>query len=470
MAAKEFLLPDPGEGIHEADILEIHVSPGDEIKDGDPLFTVETDKAVVEIPSSFDGEIVEIKVETGESVEVGSVLLTFESKAGAPTEDEDDDGGGEEPASSAEPAPDEEASPEEQKEAEQPEGEEQEEQEEADQVEPTGGDQRDAGDEQARSDEDAGQPKPPVPASPATRSLAKRLDVDLREVEGSGPDGRIEPEDVKAAAQDRETAPTADADEGEVAEPAAPFEEHGPVEWVDLRSVRRATARHMTTAWQAIPHVTHQDVADITGLEEFRRAHAEEIEEENGKLSITVFLLKAAAAALAEHPRFNSSFDAENNRLALKRYYNLGVAVDTEDGLVVPVIEDVDQKSIAELAVELRAIAARMREGDRSIEDMQGGTFTITNPGGIGGTGFNPIINHPEVAILGAARARQVPVVSNVESATGEGGRTFDIAPRLHLPLVLAFDHRVNDGADAARFMNTVKSMLEDFSQFVLRG
>lgn len=441
---REFLLPDPGEGIHEADIVEVHVSAGDEVKDGDALFTVETDKAVVEIPSSFDGEIVEVRVATGDTVEVGEVLVTYEPSSGA-TE------------SSAAEADDEQI-----EEAEEPE-----EAEEAEEARDTEGtdQQREApedGETERVQDRDR-----PVPASPATRSLAKSLDVDLEELEGSGPDGRIEPEDVQAAA-DQGDEPEGEQTESTREQPD--FEEHGPVEWVDLSSVRRATARQMTRSWREIPHVAHQDTADITGLEEFRRTHAEEVEAEGGKLTITAFLIKAAATALAEYPRFNATLDADDNRLALRKYYNIGVAVDTEDGLIVPVIRDVDQKSIANLAVELTELADRMRGGDRSLEDMEGGTFTITNPGGIGGTGFTPIINHPQVAILGAARIRQVPVVTSVESATGEHGRSFDITPRLHLPLVLAFDHRVNDGADAARFMNRVKSLLEDFSQLVLYG
>lgn len=435
--AEEFLLPDPGEGIHEADIVEIHVSVGDEVEDGDALFTVETDKAVVDIPSSFDGEIIEIRVEAGDTVEVGEVLLTFDS-----SKDESEPRGDDEPLEEAE-------------EVEEPE--ETEKVEEIEETEET---------EEAARVQDR---ERPVPASPATRSLARRLDVDLHEIEGSGPDGRIEPEDVQAAAdQEREEPEAGEAEEPR--EEMAAFEEHGPVEWVDLRSVRRATARQMVKSWREIPHVTHQDVADITGLEEFRRTHAGEIEEEGGRLTITPFLVKAATAALTEHPRFNASLDPERDSLALKKYYNIGVAVDTEDGLIVPVIRDVDKKSIADLAVELTEVADRMRQGDRSLEDMEGGTFTITNPGGIGGTGFTPIINHPQVAILGAARARQIPVVTNVESASEGDGRSFDIAPRLQLPLVLAFDHRVNDGADAARFMNTVKSLLEDFSKLVLWG
>lgn len=428
--AQEFLLPDPGEGIHEADIVEIHVSAGDQVKDGDPLFTVETDKAVVDIPSSFDGEIVEVSVQTGDTVEVGNVLLTYEPAHREAATSEAQEGSGE-----------------------------------TEETRPESADDDTTDGETTERVQDR---KRPVPASPATRSLAKRLDVDLGEVDGSGPDGRIEPEDVQAVA-DRETESEDDRAE-ETGEEGRELDKHGPVEWVDLGSVRRATSRQMAKSWEEIPHVTHQDVADITGLDEFRRTHSDDVEAEGGNLTITAFLIKAAATALAEHPRFNASLDAEEDRLALKKFYNIGVAVDTEDGLIVPVIRDADQKSIAELAIELTEVAERMREGDRSFEDMEGGTFTITNPGGIGGTGFAPIVNHPQVAILGAAHATQVPVVTNVEPATEEHGRSFDIAPRLHLPLVLAFDHRVNDGADAARFMNTVKSLLEDFSQLVLYG
>lgn len=432
--AREFLLPDPGEGIHEADIIEVHVSPGDEVKDGDPLFTVETDKAVVDIPSSFDGEIVELRVESGQSVEVGEILLTY-------TEARDDDEGDTAP-DEGDTVPDEKVSD--------SEGEEEEAQSRTTDEPPLQSGAR------------------PVPASPATRSLAKRLDVDLHEIEGSGPDGRIEPEDVQAAAERPETEePEEEPEEAAPSEDKAEAATDESVEWVELRSVRRATAEQMARSWREIPHVTHHDVADITGLEEFRRTYEDEA---GGKLSITAFLLKASAVALAEHPRFNATLDMENQRVGLKQVYNIGVAVDTEDGLIVPVIRDVDRKSIADLAEELSEVAERMRAGDRSMEDLQGGTFTITNPGGMGGTGFTPIINHPEVAILGAAQARQVPVVTNVQPAQDGESRSFDITPRLHLPLILAFDHRVNDGADAARFVNTVKALLEDFPRFLLES
>jgi pyruvate dehydrogenase E2 component (dihydrolipoamide acetyltransferase) len=216
----------------------------------------------------------------------------------------------------------------------------------------------------------------------------------------------------------------------------------------------------METAWREIPHVTHQDVADITELEQYRAVHADAVADSGGKLTLTVFLVKAAVAALRKHPRFNASL--EDDELITKRYINIGVAVDTPDGLVVPVLREPDRKTAVEIAEELVSLSARMRRGDRESGDFSGGTFTITNPGGIGGTSFSPIINHPEVAILGAARARWVPAVAD------DGGAGAAIAPRLQLPLVLAFDHRVNDGADAARFLRTIVESLENVTRLLL--
>lgn len=488
--ASEFLLPDPGEGIHEAEILEVHVSVDDTVEDGDVLFTVETDKAAVDIPASFDGRIAQIPVSAGDIVEVGEVLLTYEPEGaedaveGGPDGDESETGGGGEDEPEAAAAGEATGEPEEA---------------ETDEDEAAAGETTDEP-EEAETDEDKASggeagvvaEARPVPASPATRSLAKKIGIDLHEIEGSGPDGRVEPEDVKAAAGEAETeaegpaeaaaqtAPdqeeTAAADEGAPEEepsgeeaPAGPdYERWGPVEWVDLRGVRRATAKHMTESWEQIPHVSHHDVADITELEAFRREHAEEVESESGKLTITAFLVKAVVAALSEHPRFNASLDIERNRIALKSYYHIGIAVDTPDGLVVPALRDADSKSLVDIAVELTDIAARMREGERSLEDLAGTTFTITNPGGIGGTSFTPIINHPEVAILGAARANWEPVVLGLDDADADPADA-ELETRLRLPLVLGFDHRVNDGADAARFMNTVVGLLEDVSRFTLR-
>lgn len=445
--AQEFLLPDPGEGIYEADIVEVHVGPGDQVKDGDPLFTVETDKAVVDIPSSFDGEISDVRVEAGQTVEVGHVLLTYTSGDTAES-----------------PSVDETESPESERQAEFDEGEGE-----------TGASSEETstrGSDHHSERGDRVSKKRPVPASPATRALARRLGVDLHGLEGSGPRGRVEPEDVQTAAEENDQGDHSSV-VAETNEETRGTPENKPddeVEWVDLKGVRRATARQMAKSWAEIPHVTHHDVADITGLEQFRKTYAPEVEREGGKLSITVFLMKAAVAALKEHPRFNATLDMENQRVGLMKHFNIGVAVDTDDGLVVPVVRDVDRKAVSQLAVELAETADRMRRGDRSMDDLERGTFTITNPGGIGGTDFTPIINHPEVAILGAARTRTVAAITDVEDAARGEGRTFDVAPRLHLPLVLAFDHRVNDGADAARFLNSVKALLEDFPRFLLDG
>jgi pyruvate dehydrogenase E2 component (dihydrolipoamide acetyltransferase) len=233
------------------------------------------------------------------------------------------------------------------------------------------------------------------------------------------------------------------------------------VEEVPLRSVRRATAREMARAWAEIPHVMHHDFADVTALERFRRAHADAVAEDGGKLTLTVLVLKALAAALRAMPRFNASLDAEGETIILKHYCHIGVAVATDQGLLVPVVRDVDRKSLRELAVELTEQAHRARAGELERDAMQGGSFTLTNVGGIGGRLFTPIIRHPEAAILGLARARLTP------TATGELDAP-QISARLHLPLCLAFDHRLNDGAEAARFMNHILDSLQDPESLLL--
>jgi len=250
-------------------------------------------------------------------------------------------------------------------------------------------------------------------------------------------------------------APTANPIVTPAAPPMPDFNRWGTVERVPLRSVRRATAAHMALAWSQIPHVNHQELVDITRLEQFRRRQAQVVEAKGGKLTLTVFVLKAVVAALKAYPRFNSSLDMERQEIIQKQYYHLGVAVDSERGLIVPVIKDADRKSILQLSVELKETAERTRSGQLALEEMQGGTFTITNIGALGGTGFAPIINYPEVAILGMGRARWQPVVLGDQDQ-------YEIVPRLMLPVVLAFDHRVLDGADAARFTRTIAGALEN--------
>jgi pyruvate dehydrogenase E2 component (dihydrolipoamide acetyltransferase) len=441
--AQEFKLPDLGEGIHEGEIVKVLVRVGDDIQEDEPILEVETDKATVEIPSPFTGTVTDIRVKQGDLVHVGDVMLVVGDGTGAE-------------------APAEAAAPKEKAAAKAPAAE------------------KPAAEKPMKPEKAAAQAVPrregPVPASPSTRRLARELGVDLQQVPPSGPGGRVTAQDVQAFAErgapeeraPEEAAPPRERVEapagGEIspvrpsAVPVPPlpdFERWGEVERVPLRSVRRSTAKHMALAWSQIPHVSHHDVADVTELDAFRRKYKDEIKAEGGGLTLTVFAIKAVVAALKAYPRFNSSLDADIEDIVLKKYYNIGVAADTDRGLVVPVVHDADRKSITELAMELPKLVERIRSGEASLEDMQGGTFTITNVGPLGGTGFAPIVNYPEVAILGMARASWQPVVR-------WKGDKAKFVPRLLLPLIIAFDHRVVDGADAARFLNMVIDILEN--------
>jgi pyruvate dehydrogenase E2 component (dihydrolipoamide acetyltransferase) len=239
------------------------------------------------------------------------------------------------------------------------------------------------------------------------------------------------------------------------------FSRWGPVERKPFRSVRKATARQMSLSWSQIPHVMHREMADITELEQFRKEQRATVEEQGGKLTLTVLIMKALIAALKKFPDFNASLDEENGEIVVKEYHHIGVAVSTEQGLLVPVIRDADSKSVAELAVELTGLAERTRQGDIKREEMQGGTFTLTNPGPIGGDSFTPIINYPEAAILGVGSARLEPVVRGDLD-------NFEMVPRLRVPLCLVYDHRLNDGASAARFLRTIVETLQDPDSFLL--
>ena len=308
-----------------------------------------------------------------------------------------------------------------------------------------------------------------MPATPATRRLARELGVDLHRVPATGPGGRVTDDDVRAGAGGGAPAPTqAQAPRAARAEPAAPaapgkplathvtepplpnFEQWGAVERQPLSHLRRTIAERMTLSATVIPHVTHFDRADITELDAIIQRNLEAVKARGVTLTLTAFLLKAAAQALGEHPTFNATLDTAAGQLIVKRYVHLGVAVATERGLIVPVLRDVDKKSVLDVARELGGLAQRVREGKAALDDLRGGTFTITNIGALGGTGAIPIINYPEVAILGVARARQEPVV-----------RESRIEARLLLPLSLTFDHRVADGADGARFASAIIRRLE---------
>jgi pyruvate dehydrogenase E2 component (dihydrolipoamide acetyltransferase) len=292
----------------------------------------------------------------------------------------------------------------------------------------------------------------PVPAAPHVRRLARELGVDIHDVKGTGPGGRISKDDVKAYAKELVSAAVAgSARAARLAEPELPdFSRWGKIERVSMRGVRRKTAEHMRQAWNTIPHVTQHDKADITELEQLRARFAPKAEQAGGKMTVTAIALKVVASALKVFPQFNASIDVGKEEIIYKQYINIGVAVDTDRGLLVPVIRDVDKKNIVELAAELSQLSKKARDKKLTPADMEGGTFTITNLGGIGGTGFSPIVNFPEVAILGLSRSSMEPVWMNGK-----------FEPRLVLPLSLSYDHRLIDGADAARFLRWVAEAFE---------
>jgi pyruvate dehydrogenase E2 component (dihydrolipoamide acetyltransferase) len=424
---RSFRLPDLGEGVHEGEVLAVHVSAGQPVKEGDIILEVETDKAAVEIPSPFTGVVREVLVRPGDSVEVGAVLMTFDSSHG----DRESDGASmpSQPAH-VEPTQDESAAP------------------------------------------TVGQGERPVPASPATRRLARELDVDLRRVKPTGAGGVVTADDLRAFGKQGQLSAPPRTQAGKVSAPIfagdrfiqelPDFTQWGPVERVPLRSIRRATAAQMMTAWSQIPHVSSQDAVDITRLEAFRQKHKSAIEAVGGRLTLTVFVLKAAATALKTFPQFNAAIDVNSQEIIIKQYFHIGVAVNTDRGLVVPVIRDVDRKSIKELAFELQDCVQQTRTRKISRAALQGGTFTITNAGAMGGGFFTPIINFPEVAILGMGQARMQPVVES------EGNDAYRFASRLMMPMVLCFDHRVADGAGAIGFLQILTNALADPDELLM--
>jgi pyruvate dehydrogenase E2 component (dihydrolipoamide acetyltransferase) len=432
--ANEVTLPELGENVEEGEVVDIRVSPGDDVREGEPLLEVEAEKATVAVPSPLSGRVAELLVKRGDRVRTGQGLCRIEAGDGkkttpkkseetaVPTEDAKAKSAPSTkpaaPAPAAQPAPP--ASP------------------------PSAA--------AAAPEQGNGRPMPPaipheeklVPAGPATRRLARELGIDLAQVHGSAFAGRVTQEDVKAYV--RQLATHGDPSRGPRAPSLPNFEQWGIVERKPLDSVRRATAGHVALAWSQVPHVTQHDLADVTDIDAFRRQQ----EGKGPKLTVTAFALKAVSIALREFPQFNSSLDTAGNQLIVKRHYHIGIAVDTERGLLVPVIRHVDKKSIFALAQEMADLAERARQKKLTADQMRGGTFTISNLGGIGGIAFTPIVNYPEVAILGMSRARLQPVAQDGQ-----------FVPRLLLPLSLSYDHRVIDGADAARFTRRLAEMLE---------
>jgi pyruvate dehydrogenase E2 component (dihydrolipoamide acetyltransferase) len=446
----EFLLPELGENISQGDLVRLMIAPGAKVSEGQPVMELETDKAVVEVPSSVSGIVKEVRVKEGEKIKVGQVIFTLESETPAraepprprtaPIEHVSGQHGARlafQAAIRAEGKTEEQALPPDQPQT----------------APPTFSMPVQLG-------KVAGtEHRQPIPAAPHVRRLAREVGVDIYEVKGSGPGGRISEDDVKAYAKSllqtasvaAQTVPLA----GHFAQPQLPdFAKWGKIERVSMRGVRRKTAEHLAESWNTIPHVTQHDRADITELEQLRARFAPKAEEAGGKMTVTAIALKVCAAALKVFPQFNASIDIEKEEIVYKQYINIGVAADTERGLLVPVIRDVDKKNIVELAVELSQLSKKARDKKLTPAEMEGGTFTITNLGGIGGIGFTPIVNHPEVAILGLSRSRMEP--EWIEDKTG--GK---FEPRLILPLSLSYDHRLIDGADAARFLRWVSEAFE---------
>jgi pyruvate dehydrogenase E2 component (dihydrolipoamide acetyltransferase) len=441
----EFKMPELGENIDSGDLVRLMISPGATVSEGQPVMELETDKAVVEVPSTVSGVVREVKVKEGQKVKVGEVIFTLEGGVVAPAE----------PARKHTP------------------------------VEHVSGQQgarlafQLAMRAEGKTEEQALPPdrpqaltaefsmpvqlakvagtehRDPAPAAPHVRRLAREIGVDIHSVQGSGPGGRISEDDVKLCAKNAlmEAAAAAQSPRGSFAEPELPdFAKWGKTERVSMRGVRRKTAEHLRQAWNTIPHVTQQDRADITELEQLRAKFAPRAEEAGGKMTVTAIALKVCASALKVFPQFNASIDMGKEEIIYKQYINIGVAVDTDRGLLVPVIRDVDKKNIVELAAEMTQLSKKARDKKLTVEEMEGGTFTITNLGGIGGTGFSPIVNHPEVAILGLSRSRMEPEWVSDRSK---------FEPRLILPLSLSYDHRLIDGADAARFLRWIAEAFE---------
>jgi len=444
--ASEFKLPELGENISQGDLVRLMIAPGSKVSEGQPVMELETDKAVVEVPSSISGVVKEVKVKEGEKIKVGQLIFTLEGGTAAqpepsrprtaPVEHVSGQHGARlafQAAIRAEGKTEEQALPPDQPREQVP-----------------------AFSMPVQLGKVAGtEHRQPIPAAPHVRRLAREIGVDIYEVKGTGPGGRISEDDVKSFAKAMLSAAVsavqAPPRAGHFAAPKLPdFGKWGKIERVSIRGVRRKTAEHLAEAWNTIPHVTQHDRADITELEQLRARFAPKAEEAGGKMTVTAIALKVCAAALKVFPQFNASIDMEHEEIVYKQYIHIGVAADTDRGLLVPVIRDVDKKNIVELAVELSQLSKKAREKKLTPGEMEGGTFTITNLGGIGGVGFTPIVNHPEVAILGLSRSRTEP-----EWINGK------FEPRLILPLSLSYDHRLIDGADAARFLRWIAEAFE---------
>jgi len=492
----EFKLPELGENVHGGDVLRVLVKPGDSVKSEQPVLELETDKATIEVPSSVDGTVGEVNVKPGDKVKVGQVIFTVKD-----TKDTKEAKDTKEPAKDTkEPAKDTKEAAKDTKEQAQPvdaaaEGG-QSQRAGTDRGTPAAG--RDEGEEDRESDKpgtaqtaqaqrapvvrqpedeivdapksrrgevvdigrgpravaSAGAPAdagPAPAAAPSVRRVARELGVDIRQVSGTGPGGRIVLEDVQAYVRDALAGGGGAPSAAPAAQPLPDFAKWGEVERKPINNIRRKTAEHLSHVWNTIPAVTQYDKADITALEELRKKYSPMAERAGGKMTVTAIALKVLAGAVRKFPQFAASLDMAKGQLVYKKYAHVGVAVDTDRGLLVAVIRDVDRKGIVELSAELAKISEKARAGKLTLDEMSGGVMTVSNLGGIGGVGFSPIVNWPEVAILGISRGSHEPVWDGTQ-----------FQPRLMLPLSLSYDHRVIDGADAARFLRWVCEAFEN--------
>ncbi|MDE2870024.1 MAG: dihydrolipoamide acetyltransferase family protein [Chloroflexota bacterium] len=427
--ATELRLPDLGEGIADADVLSVLVSAGQAVAKDEPIIEIESDKATLEVPAELAGTVTQVLVSAGDTLQVGQTILELEEsdsaadvKPQAPppaTAPAGPSAVTETPAATPASTP------------------------ALSRTQPS----------PTPSTQNLPPPPPasgdfPVFASPSTRGFAREIGLDIREVPGSGPAGRISIDDVKAHARARPSTQPA-ASVGLTSAPLPDFSKFGAIRRERMNRVRRATATNIAQSWSTIPHVTLFNDADITSVETMRQREKDRVRSAGGSLTITPILMKVVAAALKAHPKMNASADFTANEMVLKDYCHLGVAADTDRGLLVPVIRDVDEKSITELAIEVTEVAAQVREGQLPPERLEGASFTISNLGGLGTGHFTPIINPPEVGILGIGRAVERPVY--IEGL---------LRPRLMLPLALSFDHRAVDGADGARFLTWIVEAL----------
>lgn len=469
---KEITIPDIGENVKSGQVVGLLVSVGDVVEKDDGIIEYETEKAVVEIPSPHAGKITEILVKEGDEIDVGATIARIDTEASKEEEPEEEAAeeveqeGAEETQEEPDEEPDEE--PEEEP------GEAEEKPDEAEEEEPAR-QKKASAKEKARPVSSARaatgpprKPRPvqkgketgePLPASPSVRRLARELGVELSEVTGSGPGGRISLDDVKTHVREvvstkpgagggrQSTAPSG-ARVG--AKPLPDFEKWGEIESESFSRVRKTIADGTAYSWPTIPRVTQFDEADVTDLEQFVKRHKDDASDRGGKLTITAVLLKACAAALKTFPKFNASIDIENEQIIYKKYYHLGVAADTDRGLLVPVVRDVDKKGLYEIAVEMNQVVGKARDKKISPDEMEGGTFTISNQGSIGGTNFTPLVYWPQVAILGVSRTVTKPRWIDNEWR-----------PRRILPLSVSYDHRLIDGADAARFLGWLVEALQ---------